>query len=215
MQLYFRLFLATFLIQFCSYAQFYLGAFGGYNLGTRLNTGIFTEFSLQDFWPASIKVSYTYHVPYSKNGYERPTMKHIGSDSETTEHFASTRETFQHHSISLEYKHYMSDFYEDEGGTYFRSIVGLSFSKVNREWSGFQDQFLVTNFDLFQIRQTSLNLGLAFGYELPISDSFLIYGDIGAMLPFIKLYSNSTEYRGFPEFTLGLQLGVKYKLFNT
>lgn len=215
MQLSFRLFLVTFFIQFCSYSQFYLGAFGGFNFGTRLNTGIFTEYSLQNFWPGSIKVSYTYNVPYSKKGDERPPMKHIGSDFETTEQFASTREHFQHHAFSLEYKQYVSEFYEDEGGSYFRSIVGISFSKVNREWFGVQNPFLFSNFDLFQIRQTSLNLGVAFGYELPISDNFLIYGDITAMLPYIKLNSNSKEYKGFPEFTLGLQLGVKYKLFDT
>ena len=215
MQLSFRLFLATFFIRFFSYSQFYLGAFSGYNLGTRLNTGIFTEYSLQDFWPGGIKVSYTYNVPYSKKGDERPTMKHNGYENEITEHFASTRDRFQHHSFSLEYKQYMGDSYRDEGGPYFRSIIGLSFSKVNREWSVFQDPFLVNNFNLFQIKQTSLNLGAALGYDLQVFDRFFIYGDLTAMLPFIKLNSNSKEYDGFPEFSIGLQLGIKYKILHT
>ncbi len=213
MQLSFRLFLATFFIQFFSYSQFYLGAFGGYNFGTRVNTGIFTEYSLQEFWPGGIKISYTYNVPYSKKGDDTPTMKHNGSDYETTEHFASTRERFQHHSLSFEYKQYMGDSYE--GGAYFRSIIGLSFSKVNRDWSVFEDPFLMKNFNLFEIKQTSLNLGAALGYDLEVFDRFFIYGDLTAMLPFIKLSSNSKRYDGFPEFSIGFQLGVKYKILNT
>nr|WP_294858170.1 hypothetical protein [uncultured Fluviicola sp.] len=200
-------------IQFYAQSQFYAGGFGGYNLASRLNTGIFTEYSLDEFFPATLRFSYTYSFPYLKPGDENPILKHTNSNYESAEFFIATQETFRHHSFLFDYKQYSGDFDATTGGFYGRAIVGFTFSKVTREWIYPVDPFIVANFDLFPISQTSLNLGFAMGYDFLITDNLFLYADLAAMLPYIKLSSTSTRYDGFPEFSLGLQLGAKYKIF--
>lgn len=213
MQLSFRLFFLCIALQWQVYSQFNVGAFSGYNFGSRLNVGAFTEYSVEEFWPATLKVNYAYGIPYSKQGTEDPVMKQTGSDVEV-EFFARTRETFRHHSVFFEYKQYTGEDADCSlGGPYFKSIIGLTFSKVIRNWEFPEDEFLINKYELFTIRQTSLNFGVAWGYDLRLTEKFFLAGDISAMLPFIKLTSNSKEYDGFPDFSLGIQLSAKYRLF--
>ena len=200
-------------IRFSAHSQFYVGGFGGYNLASRLNTGIFTEYSVEEYWPATLRFNYTYSYQYSKRGDESPLLKHKNSDFETSEFFIATKETFRHHTLTFDYKQYAGDSDASTGGFYGRAIIGLTFSKVTREWVNPVDSFMVKNFDLFPISQTSLNLGFAMGYDFLITDNLFLYADLAALLPYIKLNGTSKGYDGFPDFSLGLQLGAKYKLF--
>jgi hypothetical protein len=213
MKLIISLLLAAFSIPFSAQSQFYVGAYSGYNLASRLNFGAFTEYSVEEDWPAVLRVSYTYSVPYSKRGDERPTMIHIPSNVEMDGYFVKTKDVFHHQSIAFDYKQYGLDADASEGGIYGRAIIGLTFSTVKREWAEVITLFQMSNFDLFTIRQTSLNLGFAMGYDFQLTDKIYLYADIAAMLPYIELRSNSKEYEGLPEFSLGLQIGVKYNLF--
>lgn len=203
-------------IRFSAHSQFYVGGFGGYNLASRFNTGIFTEYSVEEYWPATLRFNYTYSYQYSKPGDESPLLKQKDSNFEASQFFIPTTETFRHHTLTFDYKQYSGDSDASTGGFYGRAIIGVTFSKVTREWVDPidpADSFVVKNFDLFSISQTSLNLGFAMGYDFLITDNLFLYVDIAALLPYIKLSSTSKEYEGFPDFSLGLQLGAKYKLF--
>ncbi|AEA44091.1 hypothetical protein [Fluviicola taffensis] len=215
MRLILSLLLVVLYNSFSVHSQFSVGGFGGYQLNSRAIVGVFTEYSLDENWPGSIRTSYYYTFPYSKLGDETPALKYAGTDTEVSDYYtqARTKETFKHNSISIEYKQYAGDADASTGGFYGRFIIGLTFSKVTREWSPMEISFYKMKYDLFTITQLSLNLGAAMGYEFQLSDRFFIYGDILGILPFIKLQANSKEYDGFPEFSLGLQLGVRYQLF--